>query len=388
MNIKKTNLVNGLLTIYGAKFKRFVNKPVKPKVITYSVTWRCNAKCPMCGLSTMDNYLKDINQELTADQIGNAFCDKNLDSLDMIRFTGGEPFLKNDFTEIVYQIWKNAGPKLFYITTNGTFTDRIKDFVMFFSNRDIKLNIQVSLDAANETHDKIRGVPGLANKAIKTLEMLALLKKTVPLNIGINQTIIRENIKEIDPVNKLAQKMGIEHKVYVAVDPHESSILSYGEKSFELKLASQYTEDEKKQLYKKIGNILETGRDFEGVTDINYIWHLVEKFLLEGERKRVFNEGEIINLPCLAAFLHCRLLPNGDVMPCTMMPEAIGNIKENVFSEIWHSEKADLIREKVKNCPGCWVECDIVSNFVYSDYIVKYFIRNVRETMKRKFKYI
>jgi hypothetical protein len=79
----------------------------------------------------------------------------------------------------------------------------------------------------------------------------------------------------------------------------------------------------------------------------------------------------------MAAFLYLRLLPNGDVMPCTMIPEAIGNIKEKSFSEIWYSSKADLIRRQVKSCPGCWIECDIVSNFVYSDYMLKYFAGNV-----------
>ena len=383
MDINNRNLIRGLLTIYKAKMNRLVNKPIKPKVIAYSVTWRCNAKCPMCGLSTMDNSRKDIHQELTADEIGYAFQDRNLDSLDLVRFTGGEPFLKNDFTQIVHNIWKNARPKLFYITTNGTFTDRINDFVGFFSNKDIQLNIQVSLDATDETHDRIRNVPGLANKAIKTLEMLALLKKSSSLNIGINQTIIKENIKDIDPVNKLAKKMGIEHKVYLAVDNHESRIFSCGEKRFELNLASHYTEDEKKQLYEKIENVLETGRDFKGVTDINYIWHLVEKYLLKEQRKRILKKTNPVNLPCMAGFLYFRLMPDGNVMPCTMIPHTIGNIKEKSFSEIWFSEKANMIRKQIKNCPGCWVECDIVANFIYSDYILFSFARNTWAKIKK-----
>ena len=384
MNLEKKNIAGGLLTIYRAKINRLANKPIKPKVLAYSVTWRCNAGCSMCGLLTMDNSLKDANQELTSYQIENAFGDKNLHSLDLIRFTGGEPFLKNDFTEIVHQIWEKAKPKLFYITTNGIFTDRIKNFVKSFQGRDIKLSIQVSLDAVNDTHDKTRGVPGMADKAIETLEMLAALKRTVPVNIGINQTITKENINEIEPVNQLAKKMGIGHKVYVAVTPHESEILSQGKKYPEIKLVGHYTEDEIKQLYEKIENIMERDQESKDFSNINYIWHLVEKFLREGERKRILREPGIMNLPCLAGFLYLRLLPNGDIMPCTILSEIMGNIKEKSFSEIWHSEKADSIRNKVKRCRGCWVECDIVSNFVYSDFILKHFFRNVRDAMKKK----
>lgn len=376
MNLEKKNIAGGLLTIYQAKINRLANKPIKPKVIAYSVTWRCNAGCSMCGLSTMDNSLKDVNQELTSTQIRNAFGDKNLHSLDLVRFTGGEPFLKNDFTEIVHQIWEKAKPKLFYITTNGTFTDRIKDFVKFFNGKDIKLSIQVSLDAVSDTHDRTRGISGLADKAIETLEMLGSLKKTMPVNIGINQTIIKENINEIESVNQLASKMGIEHKIYVAVTPHESEILSQGEKQREVKLVGLYTENEKKQLYEKIENITNRGQESKNFSNINYIWHLVEKFLREGERKRILKEPGIVNLPCLAGFLYFRLLPDGDIRSCTMLSESMGNIKEKSFSEIWYSEKVDSIRKKVKSCLGCWVECDIVSNFVYSDYILKYFVRN------------
>ncbi|ESP62506.1 Radical SAM domain protein [Smithella sp. ME-1] len=383
MNLEKKNIAGGLLTIYQARINRLANKPIEPKVLAYSVTWRCNAGCSMCGLSTMDNSLKDINQELTSTQIGNAFGDKNLHSLDLIRFTGGEPFLKDDFTQIVHQIWEKAKPKLFYITTNGTFTDKIKDFVKSFQGKNMKLSIQVSLDAVSETHDQTRGVPGMANKAIETLEMLTALKKTVPVNIGINQAIIRENADEIESVNQLAKKMGVEHKVYVAVTPHESDILSKRKKQPELKLASHFTEDEKKQLYEKIEKIMEADQKSKDFSNINYIWHLVEKFLREGERKRILKEPGIVNLPCLAGFLYLRLLPNGDIMPCTIFSEPMGNIKEKSFSEIWHSEKADSMRKQVKNCRGCWVECDIVSNFVYSDYMLKYFIRNIRDSMKR-----
>lgn len=381
MNLEKKNIADGLLTIYRAKINRLANKPIRPKVIAYSVTWRCNAGCLMCGLSTVGNSLKDIKQELTANQIGNAFSDKNLHSLDLIRFTGGEPFLKDDFTQIVHQILEKAKPKLFYITTNGTFTDKIEDFVKSFQGRDIKLSIQVSLDAVSDTHDKIRGVPGMADKAIATLKMLAAMKRTVLVNIGINQTITKENINEIESVSQLAKRMGIGHKVYVAVTPHESEVLSKGEKRKEIKLVGHCTDDEKKQIYEKIENIMERDQKFKDFSNIDYIWHLVGKFLREGERKRILKEPGIVNLPCLAGFLYFRLLPDGDIKPCTILSETMGNIREKSFSDIWYSPKAYSIRKQVKRCSGCWVECDIVSNFVYSDYVLKYVVRNVHKAI-------
>jgi len=375
--IKKKNIFGGLKTIIWARCSRLFNKPIKPKVIAYSVTWRCNAKCFMCGLRTMPNSKKDINSELTASDINRAFKDRALNSLDLIRFTGGEPFLKDDFTEIINAIWKNARPKLFYITTNGTYTERIKKFVEFFRGKDINLNIQVSLDATNKVHDRIRGVPGISKKAIETLRMLSEMRKTMPINVGINQTITKENLDEIDAVNQLARKLHIEHKIYVAVSSHESNILSEGAKNFELELASKFSEEEIRHLYKKIRHIFNNGRKFKGMADVNRLWHLVENFLLTEEKNRVTKSGKITSLPCQAAFLYFRLMPNGDIMPCTLMPEVIGNLKSNSFSEIWHSKAAERIRKKVRNCPGCWVECDIVPNFVYSWQVIKSFFKSL-----------
>ncbi|OGS20848.1 MAG: hypothetical protein A3J83_06475 [Elusimicrobia bacterium RIFOXYA2_FULL_40_6] len=333
----------------------------------------------MCGLQSMDNALKDVSKELTASDISTAFKDKTLDSLDLIRFTGGEPFLKNDFPQIIEQIWKNAAPKLFYITTNGTYTDRIKDFVKYYDGKDIKLNIQISLDSANEMHDKIRGVPGLFNKALATLEMLKTFKdKSKNIIIGVNQTIIKENMDEIAGVNKLMKQLGFEHKIYVAVDSHESTIMSKGKKTYEFKLCSDYTREEIEKIYDEIQGTLWKNKKFRGITDVNYIWHLVEEFLVQGSKNRALKIGNTSNAPCLAAFLYFRLMPNGDVMPCTLKPMVLGNLRNETFSSIWYSKETQLVRKnEIKTCPGCWVECDIVSNFVYSPFIIKRFLSNL-----------
>ncbi|MBU0951908.1 MAG: radical SAM protein [Elusimicrobia bacterium] len=376
MNLKKNNILNGLSAILQSKINRIYNKPIKPKVIAYSVTWRCNAKCPMCGLQSMDNTLKDPSQELNAEEIAKAFSDKALNSLDLIRFTGGEPFLKNDFTEIVDAIRKNADPKIFYITTNGSFPGKIRDFLEFFKNKNINLNIQVSFDAPNKLNDKIRGIPGLYNKVIETLEILKKAKESMPsLIAGVNQTITRENLNEINPMNKLMKKLELEHKIYIAVSSHESTILSGLRKSFEYKLASDLSEAEIIKLYSEIFNISNTKAKPKGITDVNYLWHLVEKFLWEGSKNRILKQGKITSIPCQAAFLYFRLMPNGDVVPCTLKPVVLGNIKKESFSDFWYSKKSDEFRKReVKACSGCWVECDIVSNFVYSPSILKSFL--------------
>jgi len=55
----------------------------------------------------------------------------------------------------------------------------------------------------------------------------------------------------------------------------------------------------------------------------------------------------------------------------------MGNIQQYSFRDVWHSEKAFEVRNRVKNlkCPRCWVGCET--------YSIKF---GVREMMtKRRF---
>jgi hypothetical protein len=50
--------------------------------------------------------------------------------------------------------------------------------------------------------------------------------------------------------------------------------------------------------------------------------------------------------------------PYGDVMPCngTKDKEVMGNLNEQAWDELWNSEQAEHIREKVRNCDRqCWM---------------------------------
>ena len=42
--------------------------------------------------------------------------------------------------------------------------------------------------------------------------------------------------------------------------------------------------------------------------------------------------------------------PLGEIRPCNGMNETMGNIRDKTFEEIWNSEEAKRIREKVARC--------------------------------------
>jgi len=94
---------------------------------------------------------------------------------------------------------------------------------------------------------------------------------------------------------------------------------------------------------------------------------LVEEFLktktVENWYRAYFNYG-IINyiygrkrlLPCEAGTELFYMDPIGEIRPCNGMNETMGNIREKTFEEIWNSEEAKRIREKVARCQrNCWM---------------------------------
>ena len=113
-----------------------------------------------------------------------------------------------------------------------------------------------------------------------------------------------------------------------------------------------------------ITNQEEVCNDFKTLIE----WQLKEKHPKSWFRA-YFNMG-LINyihdnqrlLPCEAGLVNFFVDPYGEIYPCNGLEdkfwkESMGNIRQSgSFYEIWHSEQAEKIRQKVRNCPKhCWM---------------------------------
>src|SRR5262245_33574895 len=93
-----------------------VGSTPRPSWCTYLVTFRCNARCKMC-----DSWRMKPGGELTAPQVGEVF--RKIGPLDVVRLTGGEPFLREDFAEVAREVFEASSPGVLHITTNASFPD-------------------------------------------------------------------------------------------------------------------------------------------------------------------------------------------------------------------------------------------------------------------------
>lgn len=80
------------------------------------VTYRCNAQCNMCDVWKSPSMQ---GEEISFDVI------EKLPEMFFTNVTGGEPFVRQDFPEIIDVLHKKT--KRIVISTNGFFTKRIID---------------------------------------------------------------------------------------------------------------------------------------------------------------------------------------------------------------------------------------------------------------------
>src|SRR6185369_6610252 len=129
--------------------------PPLPLNLTFSVSYRCNARCRTC------NVWKKRVDDLTLEEY-RAIFDSLGRSVYWVTFSGGEPFLRPDLIDIIASCYDVCRPSIINIPTNGLLPDRILGGVARLSRhaRDSRIVVNFSLDGVGERHDELRGVPG------------------------------------------------------------------------------------------------------------------------------------------------------------------------------------------------------------------------------------
>jgi len=258
--------------------------------------------------------------------------------------SGGEPFLRKDFTDLVCSLYDHCRPSIINIPTNGILTERIPDIIKAISTHCSKSQIVVnlSIDDIGERHDVIRGVQGNYEKALETLSALKSLDMQ-NLSIGIHTVISKFNVSRIPEIYEHLRRFKPDSYVTeiaeerVELDTIGADISPpYEEYSKSIDfLAKAMTENH----FHKIGGITRAFR--------TEYYQQVKRILIE--RRQI--------IPCFAGFASAQIAPNGDVWMCCIKAESIGNLRDAAydFNKVWFSNKAEILRRQIKNgqcyCP-------------------------------------
>jgi MoaA/NifB/PqqE/SkfB family radical SAM enzyme len=302
--------------------------------------------------------------ELTVDDVAVVF--RKIGPLDVVRLTGGEPFLREDLDAIAETIARESRPLVLHVTTNGSLPDRIEDFASRFS-RPRALSFMVSLDGSPEVHDANRGEKATYALALESVRRLVAVRKRRRIDVSVNYTVIsRQSVEDIESVRAEFASLG--------VDVH--AVLAYaGSATYDLKLRGKRAERYIVPRGYPLHPALE-GADVQGLVrrEIANVSSLSSRIRRIG--KRYYLRGLLARLqretfshaqpPCVALRSHVRVMPDGSVPVCQYNGETVGNLRLQGFDEVWRGMPAEKSRAWVDACPGCWAECEVMPSAIYS----------------------
>jgi len=328
---------------YKTELKPFV----KPFSLALAVTKNCNLRCKMC-----QSRLNTRKNELTLKEIEKILKAKTLKNLVFLLLTGGEPFLRDDISDIAVVAHESI-PHLddFRIATNGTFPEKIISTISeILSKTNLSISIKISVDGLETIHDSIRRVPGTFSKLISTLNGLKdLRKENNRLHLSVSFTAMDENIDEIW---KVYERFGKEVEFFFKPGQNYSSNLKDKTKL----LISEKTQN---SLLKFIDFFIT--KEFENKKGISgsaqkLFYEYMRKFIEQPSRRPI---------PCSAGYSSFFIDSDGSVYTCGLAISKIGNVRKSSLDQIWHSSLAKKARKRVKKgkCT-CYTSCDLVPSII------------------------
>ena len=323
------NLMHNLKIFYLYKIKpKAAQKKYTPKDATIAVTYLCNSRCAMC------NIWQDKNpQSLKTEDFYNLSP-----SLKYINLSGGEPFLHPELPNIVRVVNKVSPKAKIIISSNGLAVDLIIKTMREIKKIDSHVGVRISIDGLEKTHDSMRGVKGIYVSAMKTVSGL---KKIGIKNLGLSFTIMNENVDELKDVYNLSKDLGVELALALVQNSEIYFTKNDNQLTYINKVKDVLNYVIKQEL--KSANPKRWGRAF-------YNYGLL-KYAEMGER--LLKSG--------AAYDSLFIDSLGNVYPSNLINLKLGSIKENKLDNIWQSEKAQVVRDKIyaENITESWIICTI-----------------------------
>ena len=343
--------------------KNAVGAVPRPSWCTYLVTYRCNARCGMC-----DSWRLKPGSEMSATDVASVFG--KIGKLDVVRLSGGEPFLREDMFAVADAVVRASDPLVLHVTTNGSFPARVEHFAtrMAAAYGARRLQVMVSLDGLAEEHDRNRGADVTFALALETVGRLRALGTAV----SVNHTVISP--RSLADAEALADQLAA-----IGVDVH--AVLAYADSAmYSIKLRGKKATSMTSGRYPLHPDL--AGADVHGFVDRQLAalpaihdraTRIGKRYYLRGLKERL-DEATAATARgprCVALRSHVRLLPDGGVPVCQFNTERVGNLLTQSFAEVWRSDAAGEARDWVDACRGCWAECEVVPSAIYSGDIVR-----------------
>lgn len=179
----------------------------KKPVVVWNITRACNLNCIHCYASAVH---RSRERELTTEEGLNLLDDLANFGVPVILFSGGEPLLRPDLTELARHTVDRGMRAV--ISTNGTLIDEKKAVLL----KDAGVSyVGISLDGLEKVNDHFRGMRGAFKTALNVIKNC----QKAELKVGLRFTINKLNANQVPGIFDLVEEMEIEricfyHLVY------------------------------------------------------------------------------------------------------------------------------------------------------------------------------
>ena len=312
----------------------------------------CFFRCRMCYKWKIDINLRDP-QEPTLGEWKDFISSlrKVVKGKFQINFAGGEPLARKATVELI----KYASDQGFdtMLATNAYLID--EEIAKKIGDAGLTL-VNISLDSLKEErHDYIRGVRGAYRKAMQAIDLLN--KYTANVRIGICTVILNENLDELVrwvQINEKLDGMGFQAITQPFSTPEDPF---------------WYRDEEYSHLWPK--DISKVDRVIDELiamkqNGFNKLGNPLSQFYVYKAYFRNPNNF-IKKQKCHIDTQAINITPTGEIRICFYM-EPIGNIKSDDIGDVWFSQKAKTLREKIADCKrNCqsMVNCNFDESQVY-----------------------
>lgn len=310
---------------------------IKPRVIQMPITSRCNSRCITC------NIWKDQRNpvELDPEALKKALQDPFFNKVRLVGLNGGEPTTYKKIDELMDALFVLKKLNRVHVISNGIIAHRLMTMMEIIKakceSRGIMVYLTISIDGVGETHNKVRGVPGVFDKTVATIKAINENKSNYCDVLDIGTTFSNENVTRAIEIETFNQSLGVSAYYHPAVP--NKRLHNFGDKQdFNIMtsersrlLATEYFYGK----YKKGKGLRTRLRAF-----------LTYYYLEKGGKGRLAG--------CNYLRSDVTITENLDLCLCATASDKVGNLREKTATELLKS--GALKREELvvaNNCDTC-----------------------------------
>jgi radical SAM protein with 4Fe4S-binding SPASM domain len=277
----------------------------QPSLISWNLTKQCNLRCPHCYLGA---GRKAENELTTAECLGLLDEMKSLGT-EMVILTGGEPLLRKD----IYDIAQAASNYGFWVVmgTNGVLiTDKVAQKMVECGVKGVGISLD-SLDP--QKHNNFRGGPNAWEYSVRALDIC----RAHGLEVLVQTTVMAINYDEIPHLLAFAREKGAwSFNLYFLVQTGRGQAMN--------DLSAEQSEA-------MLSSLVDVQDHYRPM--------LVRSKCAPHFKRIAYEKGQggLESGGCMAGTQYCRITPEGDVTPCPYMTVVAGNVRQQSFTDIWHT---------------------------------------------------